>query len=201
MKKERQVHMLPIFKNGALSVRISSGVITPYTQDLDELYKPQHLYITSDEKKKVGDWIINKNGDTLMCVSEIGASGLPDWSKVIASTDPKLTGNQPKSILMQDFVSKVPQSFVKEYCEKGGIDKVMVEYELIQYKKKGVGKYNHPEYYEWEPKLIDNTVIITELKEKMYNVEELKNFGLFLGRVPKKQKFRSIDSLFEEWSK
>jgi hypothetical protein len=75
--------------------------------------------------------------------------------KIIATTDKKLTtrecdwveadvqghmecltcgdwiedGHALKCKRETKLVAKIPQSFIKEYCDKGGIDKVMVEYE------------------------------------------------------------------------
>ena len=170
MKKERQVHMLPTFKNGALSVRISSGVITTYTQALDELYKPQHLYITSDEEIN-NCWILNPNKPELSPMHCHTTSGLiQGCRKIIASSDKSLG------------LPQIPQSFVKEFCEKGGIDKVMVEYDVLSSTKAVLINFgsNDPikdlsesTPFETKLKLIANTIIITPIEEKMYSREEV----------------------------
>ena len=80
-----------------------------------------HLYITSDDKIEVGDWYIDTQTNTVYrCDSHkesLSTDDFDEFKKIIATTDSKLKLPQPS------------QSFLEEYCRKGGIDEVDVEYD------------------------------------------------------------------------
>jgi len=80
--------------------------------------KSYHLYITSDDKIEEGDIWINLDTNTLHNgnLFEL-ADRAPSCKKVIATTDSELKD-----------VPQIPQKFIEEYCRKGGIDEVDVEY-------------------------------------------------------------------------
>src|SRR5690606_13273419 len=77
-------------------------------------YQPQHLYIISNEEIKDGDWFyspkVNKILRNLFNKFEQGDK------KIIATTDSSLGLPTPSN------------SFIKKYCELGGIDEILVEY-------------------------------------------------------------------------
>jgi hypothetical protein len=83
------------------------------------LSEEQHLYITTDDKIKEGDWCLffwdgMKDGE----LGQIGSEPqryFPENGH-IATTDESLN------------LAKPSQAFIKKYCEQGGIDKVLVEY-------------------------------------------------------------------------
>ena len=87
----------------------------------------QHLYFTTDDEIKEGDWFVNSDEDpiVLKCTENTSmgvASSETVYStglskKIIATTDPKLNLPQPQ------------KSLIEEYCRVGGIDEVDVEYE------------------------------------------------------------------------
>ena len=78
-------------------------------------WKYQHLYFITDDEIKENDWYIN----SINTLSKAKLSNLEvsrkNCFKIIASTDKSL--NLPKP----------SQSFIKKYCEKGGIDEVLIE--------------------------------------------------------------------------
>lgn len=93
--------------------------------------KGQHLYITSDDEIKEGDyylelfggkWKLYKQSKDKLCYSSA--------RKIIATTDESLnfknSGNQHPYNLN---LPQIPQSFIEKYCELGGINEVLVEYE------------------------------------------------------------------------
>ena len=94
----------------------------------------QHLYITTDEEIKEGDWFINTNFQKIYQANSENSKNIiefgphPEIRKIIATTDPKvkiITG-----IVGSGTGVPLPQlshSFIEEYCKAGGIDKVMVE--------------------------------------------------------------------------
>ena len=131
MKKEIQVVMLPTKK---------ASKIGKY-QDTDNLVyndgtdiprgEFQHLYFLSDEEIEEGDWIY----DTITKKIEIAKYNHDvlkrDWKKIIATTNETL---RIKEVLDEEdpiykFYPRPSNEFIKKYCELGGIDKVLVEYE------------------------------------------------------------------------
>jgi hypothetical protein len=99
-------------------------------------FKFQHLYFTTDEEIKEGNWYYSV---TLNNIFKATNKMLPIFGgeKIIASTDPELNSNQiepydtskPYGI---EF-AQIPQSFIEEYCKAGGIDEVLVEGEEIMF--------------------------------------------------------------------
>ena len=60
MKKEAKVHMLPTEDKTAIrynsSLKIISKDISDYGVDNNDYISCQHLYVTTDEEIKEGDW-------------------------------------------------------------------------------------------------------------------------------------------------
>lgn len=83
---------------------------------------PQHLYITTDEEVKKGEYGIIE-GETRVYKATIDKGINPKYvRKIIATTDK----------LILDDLAHVPQpsqAFVEKYCKLGGVDEVMVEYD------------------------------------------------------------------------
>ena len=148
-----------------------------------------HLYITSDDKIEAGDWCLffwdgNKEGELGQIGSEPqqyfpenGHTLNKNLRKIIATTDPKLRSDsliedpaRPEdNLLIRKGIPQIPQSFIEEYCRKGGIDEVDVEYGRTM---DGTPTYN---------RLIvnsDNTINIHPIEEKMYSETELIQFVL-----------------------
>ena len=134
-------------------------------------WEHQHLYITTDEEIKEGDWYIEKTGLGWYKPSKMMKQYLEvkefiiRCRKIIATNDKELhkydildTGENIPGI------AQIPQSFIKEYCNKGGIDKVMVEYEFA--------KLELMEYI-FEPKLTPNNEIIIHPIKDSWNREEV----------------------------
>lgn len=86
----------------------------------------QHLYFISDEEIK-DDWVIHLPADNHNKPFHVHINGsklfLQEWNdnplvkKIIATTDEKLGITRPSN------------EFLKRYCEKGGIDTVLIEVE------------------------------------------------------------------------
>ncbi len=100
-------------------------------------WKRQHLYITSDDEIKEGDWFIYGNKVIKSDDNSLLSNKL--CQKIIATTD--------KSLLIKSEVynyskrkynlPQIPKAFIEEYCKVGGINEVMVEYtnpSIISYK-------------------------------------------------------------------
>ena len=151
----------------------------------------QHLYITSPTEPKVGDWVHDEY-DILVYQLEKSTATHKHQRKIIATTDKKLTvvyegyeeytGRKIDALV---YLSQIPEEFIKEYCTKGGISTVMVEYsdDLRCYK---CGKLeeacvstspNCLGFFEAAdiPKIASNdSIIVWPLAEKTYSKEEVK---------------------------
>lgn len=92
-----------------------------YNNLANNLAIPQHLYFISDEEIKMGDYYFRLGAKEIYR----GSGYTNDCRKVIASTE-KLVD-----------VPLIPQEFIENYCEVGGIDEVEIEYGL-----------NYDEHYE-----------------------------------------------------
>ena len=149
-----------------------------------------HVYITSDEEIKEGDWFIHdktlKYADSVSLTIEQCLSNFDklyyksDCRKIIATTDPKLYQLHDNGVLGQGItrMHQIPQSFIKSFCEKGGIWEVEVDYEEQIGQKKTFLGYEPKTYLT--PKLIDNTIVISEVEEKMYSEKKVKSLLLSL---------------------
>lgn len=111
------------------------GLFYSTKPSIEKAFDNQHLYFTTDEEIKKGDWYLLGNTPR----QSTGDLGKPDtkWLKIIASTDPKLTtckdGKDDKGFrtFELNIIPQPSQAFTKAYCEQGGIDEVDVEYETI----------------------------------------------------------------------
>lgn len=140
----------------------------------------KHFYIVSDDEIQVGDTVLKEmdnktivrvkdTQDLLYFTAENELKTHVACVKVIATTNPELGLPSPS------------KSFIEKYCEKGGIDEVMVEYtcvksywkdrsnidNIIVYSKEETKKYNCLfDFYESKPVVDkkDNTITIRPVK-------------------------------------
>ena len=115
--------------------------------EVTSLWEYFNLHIVNDEDIATGDWVlfsdvvmIAKSFDDRVVHDGKGNSFMKgDCHKVIATTDPELRSdgliedpNNPKdNLLIRKGLPQPSQSFIEEYCRKGGIDEVDVEYEML----------------------------------------------------------------------
>ena len=146
------------------------GLFYSTKPSIEKAFDNQHLYFTTDEEIKKGDWYLLGNTPR----QSTGDLGKPDtkWLKIIASTDPKLT-RPGKFHITKKFEYKLPQpsqAFVKAYCEQGGIDEVDVEYASIPADRAPNG---------WDVFLkVDmyNTITTHRIIEKMYSIDDIEAY-------------------------
>lgn len=168
MKKTCKVIMLPTDKASKLCLADDNKlVLSDKGEDLDYIINRQHLYITSDDEIKKGDWTIDigckePHGRLTTIDNQteldryINADNGYNIKKVIASTDPSLG------------LPLIPESFIQAYVKaEGKIDEVQVEYEEIT-----EGKKPFQNILVEQPKTRDdNTIIIHQAKA--YTREEV----------------------------
>jgi hypothetical protein len=195
-----KVHMLPTDKTSDI-ISDYNGQPIPYTLQSEPSILTEgyfHLYITTDEEIKEGDWLINikpwsmkiiqatkmieisekQNIDEDMESFAIDEDMESFARKIIATTDPELrriikediyddTGLKLATVPKyrnQKILPQIPQSFIEEYCKAGGIDEVLVEWEIVI----GGDVLDRPKLNP------NNTIIIHPVEEKMIPLSEVK---------------------------
>lgn len=144
-----------------------------YLKDTNRTY--QHLYLTSDEEIKEGDWYILANVSVVQATESIG--NRPNGKKIIATTDKSLTMPYLNSngmvmevggVNQTKQIPQIPESFIKAYVQaQGNIKEVLVEY-VDRVREKWVGNnYTHKPTWIEDFQLNlrrDNTCIIHQAK-------------------------------------
>lgn len=98
----------------------------------------QHLYITTEDKIKEGDWFID-NFDKLFQANrnyiQNGYCAGDKHFKIVATTDKSLgsvtyDGIDKRMIPIHTahFLPQPSKAFIEKYCKVGGIDEVLIEY-------------------------------------------------------------------------
>ena len=137
------------------------------------MYIFQHLYILSDEEIQKGDY--GFDGQEIFLAQESFKNKLQGeyidnsgwfiqgdfddyYHKIISTTNPKLNLPAPS------------QEFIKAYCDKGGVDEVLVEYEeLVQNPKASIFE----RVLGTNLKVKENNTIIIKKIKTYYTSEEM----------------------------
>ena len=139
MKKESQVVMLPteqaiIHKHNNKNIIIMSNEET----GKNELYNvsPQSLYfLSNDEQIKKFDYIYDEINNKIYEATDVVLHNMKSMNyeqylkKVIATNDLLLNKQRKYSSVIIPKLPRPSNEFLQKYCELGGIDKVLVEYE------------------------------------------------------------------------
>lgn len=131
--------------------------------------KPQHLYFTSDEEIKEGDWYINQQNSRhyINKSGETYFEGIYDnCRKIVVSTDPKLTRTDLRVSPVKGFCEmyKPTKQLVEAYCKKP-FDECLIEME---------DDTIHLDEPKWQIKVNSyNEITCHPVVEKMYTREEL----------------------------
>ena len=141
-KKRCKVVMLPTDKTDGTLWKTTIGQLihTHLSGEYKEKYQPFNLYIISDDKIEEDDWVIETSNNNAL--EQFADYSLNQKSmgckKIIATTESELkipymtSYGKQREVNGVDQVKRlfqIPQSFIEEYCRKGGIDEVDVEYE------------------------------------------------------------------------
>lgn len=209
MLKKCKVLMLPT--NEKAQLVLGQQLVNVGETDIpnDKDVTKQHLYITSDDEIKEGDWCIDTVDNNF--IFKMTKSFIKDNSnykdyckKIIATTDSSLTIGEEdiwknrKDILYPNILPQPSQSFIKKYVEeynKGNIiTDVLVEYhnnyDLHYYTPPG-GIECCDKTDSWETKVNskDNTITIKKIKDS-WSRNEVK-YLLELGMNKAKSNFNS----------
>ena len=217
MKKECTVVMIPTKETSRIWKSKHGRLYFDQANfnDEDEITY-HHLYVLSDEIKE-GDWFMN---DLHEIYQSNGSTDYKPCNKIIATTDSSLTighdiknyegrknddkkaldPNGERSFYIQDkLLPKIPDEFINTFCEKGGIWKVMVEYENLSTLSWKGGF----EKIIWEPKVTsDNTISIYPVKES-WSKQEVYDILFNLREFINDKEHNIILSIphFEQWIK
>ena len=131
--------------------------------------KSQHLYFTTNDTIKEGDYGIYNDHITQFTkdqgywcyIDEFGgfcddAIDISRYKKIVASTDPSFNLPQPS------------KAFIKKYCEKGGINEVMIEFEEMY------SEIGDIESIGWFVKVNKNNEITIKPIQTSFTKEDLK---------------------------
>ena len=204
MFKRRKVVMLPTNKKSKLCIKITDGFQgLDYHQynkrKLNTWFKPQYLYITSNDEIKEGDWWLNKDDNSLNNDSSIAhlANNAPSCKKIIATNDDSLKLHTVEEYPLgasMDVYKNLPEpsqsfmeAFVREFNKGDIITDILVEYES-KVKTNGIQELIENEYYSKFPEELpncvfeeylkvnpkDNTINIKKVKDS-WNREEVEN--------------------------
>lgn len=163
--------------------------------------KQQHLYITSNEEIKEGNWYYDKIRNSIhqMTIGILNVIKSQDnYSKIIATTDSSLKFRRvgtAESLDEYDSLPRPSDAFIQKYIEKQGkIDEVLVEYEnkLLEPHK---DEYGDERYNKFDYKLkvaLDNTITIKPVKDSWNREEVVKAYNLGF-KNGSNQQFLNID--------
>lgn len=115
------------------------GILEPQTgKSINSIVEGQHLYITSDDEIKEGDWVYKKDVKGFIYKHKATKNlWYSDERKIIATTDKSLKTReyteeeQDRAHFTSLPTLTLPQpskAFIEKYCKVGGIDEVIVEF-------------------------------------------------------------------------
>lgn len=144
--------------------------------------KAYHLYITTDEEIKEGDWVLDMDNEVYQVKDNWKDKFSKYANKIIATTDLELmkyVGESYEGTIIRkegknyQALPQIPQSFIEEYCKAGGIDEVLVEVESTP---NPIFDDMPNVIYNQRLKLNpDNTIIIHPVEEKMHTLKQIKH--------------------------
>ena len=144
IKRKCQIVLLPTKNKSNIQLQMNEKLHLENGSSIS-LKSYQHLYITSDEEIKEGDWCYNSKRKSIeLGKYMIGTNEFIFCKKIIATTDISLISineqyfdvnkSRKSAVLEQKTLPQIPQEFieayVKAYNEGNPITEVMVEYEL-----------------------------------------------------------------------
>jgi hypothetical protein len=138
---------------------------------------PQHLYFTTDEEIKEGDWFYNVNYKKVLPWEKSFHQHI-GTKKIIATTDTKL-GIKCDCAIKCDLCTgehvfpQPSQAFIEKYVKQGGIDKVDVEYGEDCERHNELEGAPVIEKWSWLKINDDNTITIHSIKDS-WNREEVE---------------------------
>ena len=207
--KESVILLNPTTNKLVLTKEIASKVY-PIEEYIKLGFKPQHLYIISDDEIKEGDWVIHIGNPYFQFKESMRNLLCDDCKKIIATTNTSLNYETPFYGMDEDNNFPQPsQQFIEKYIESYNkssvgsnnftIIDVLVELDiqhLIDETNGEIVEYTD-NTLKINPK--NNTITIKKLKNN-WNREEIVEFGEKIREYCKNgYKSDSLHKVFYEW--
>jgi hypothetical protein len=184
MKKIFNVVMLPTEKVSSIfdkKGKLEYNLNPPLHGIRDLGWKYQHLYITSDDKLKEGDWYYDTNHNVIGIYDSSAQKGL----KIVATTDKSLSKGIRSVVKIQ--LPQIPESFISVYIKSYNDGKAITKVDLDMQEEwdfdKPLGNSQFATKFTIKTNP-DNTVIVHSKDEKEYSRDEvslkLEEFGNFI---------------------
>lgn len=202
MKKRAKIHQLKTDKPSQIAICKFGeryGLFYGDEPSIEDGLQNQHLYFTTDEEVDLKtNWVIHTDaaGETHIIAPNTWEPNIKFCSKIIGSSDKELNLPEPT------------KEFIQEYCRKGGIDEVDVEYErrTIQGEWKPAllpSEWGSKGENPTRPKITkDNKMIIHPVQKNVFSRDEVKSLIMWLKNDTNKldQDVTSILSEYENLS-
>lgn len=138
------------YKVGDLRIAQTTATLPP----LNTCWQAQHLYLTSDEKPKAGQWgYDHKVGGIMLRVKDVDGN-LNTAISIVACNQPDMN---------ECGVPRIPQSLLQAYANSNG---AMKSCRIVMDEVYDDGGDDGIETWDDIPKLINNEVVIVEEKER-----------------------------------
>lgn len=192
MKQKVQVHALPTDKADINCIVLHEDKwYTIHNLPVIEVRNPHHLYFTTDEEIKDGDWVLQEakhyGEDAQDRVYQVVLSNHYQ-RKIVATTNPDLYF-QPTEMKTwsDDSPNRIPQDFIQYFVEKqGNVKEVMLEYEQLCHQTgqpcgfpcNGIENCKKSIYLKFNS---DGSVIWSPVEERKYTSQDLED-AFYAGR-------------------
>lgn len=167
--------------------------------------QPQHLYFTTDDEIKEGDWCIDVDefGGMILNIAypkNIRPAHLQQL-KIIATTDKlKVIVKKGKFFNKGKYLPQPSQAFIEKYCKEDGIDEVLVEYERIDTYPKTLNDTN---WGKLIPKIDShNTITIHPIKDSWSREEHIADLeAIYMLGINVEKNKEDYKTNFDGWIK
>jgi hypothetical protein len=148
---------------------IGSNLVINYNEFTEQYiklhnYKPQHLYFSSDDDIKEGDWTICgynlykwTKEDVEDCLYNPRATNNKGCQKIIATTDKSIEVYNDNGIFAMKGLPKIPESFIQDYIKSHNEGSPIAEVDVEIYGNRPLTIGNTPKSLYLRN---DNSVII-----------------------------------------
>jgi uncharacterized protein YheU (UPF0270 family) len=165
----KNIHVLPTDKPSRL---FEDDLQLYYSKDknrIGSIISNKHIYITSDEEIKEGDWYFNNTGSAIEKLNNRLPSGGYFCKKIILTTDQDL---------IKDGVQPIPDEFLEWFVKNPSCDEIEFEkFHGINTSIAEVNTISGDGSLNWEGKsdLRDYKIIIPKEEPKQETLEEIVN--------------------------
>jgi hypothetical protein len=192
----KNIHILPTDKPSRLYKQTGKLLLDTISDiSTDGISTNQHIYITSNEEIKVGDWVIEfQKGDDIGEVHFINSEYIiarDIQKKIILTTDELYIHNDliPKEYnTFPQYIQKIDYEFLEWFVKNPSCEEVEIERGKLQIDDDGQ-EYGFPDMSKYK-------IIIAKEEPKVVEIEEFAK-RKYLARLDNFQKVDFKDGVFE----